>query len=487
MAVSGEIPVPSPEGVAALASGRDTIVLSILLLGGIIYTVCQALMLPTLGVIARATGSSASSATWVLTIYILSGGVATPILGRLGDMFGKQRALVVMLATVTAGVLLSALSDSLALVLVGRALAGTSSGIFPLGFGIIRDEFPRERVVTAVGIMSVSVGVGTALGVLVAGPIVSGLGVHWLFWLPFVVAAPTCLAAWRLIPESPRRPGGSVDWAGAGLLVAGLVAVLLAISEATEWGWGSVRTVVLGVGGLVVLAGWTRFERTLSEPLIDMHTMSLPTVWRTNAAAAFSGFAMFSAFALIPRFTQEPVSSGYGFGASISAAGLYLVPATVTMVMVAPLAGYLERRVGTKLALIVGCVCAGLGFVVIALLPKTPSHIYVGTALIGVGLGLAYAALPNLVMTTVPRAQTGAATGINTIVRAIGGAVGVSVCTTFIAQSEHGHGSPTLGSYTLAFWLCAGALCGATVVSLLLPAQAAGSAAAALGEGEGEG
>ena len=448
---------------------RDTIVLVILNLGGIVYTVCQAVLLPTIGALAHGVHSSVTSTTWVLTVYILSGGVATPILGRLGDMFGKQRALVAMLAAVTIGLLLSALSDSLALIIAGRALAGISSGIFPLGAGIIRDEFPRERVVTALGVMSISVGVGTALGVLIAGPIAAHLNYHWLFWIPFIIAAPTCAAAWRWIPESPIRPGGTIDWGGATLLVCGLVVVLLAISQATQWGWGSARTLGLIAAGAVLLIIWIRFERGRRDALIDIATMAHPAVWRTNAAAGFSGFSMFTAFAVIPRFVQEPASTGWGFGASVESAGVYLVPATITMVLTAPLSGRIERWIGSRLALVSGCACSGLGFVLIAFSPAVRWHVYAGSALVGVGLGLAYAALPNLIMINVPRGQTAAATGINTIVRAIGGAVGVSLCTTIITQSAAGRSAPTLGSYRLSFWLCAAALAAATWVAFLLP------------------
>ncbi len=465
--------MPSSRGEGEGESGRYRIVLTILLLGGVIYTVCQAVLLPTLGVLASGLNTSSTSVTWVLTVYILAGGVATPIIGRFGDMFGKKHALVIMLGTVTVGILLSALATSLPLMLVGRALAGISSGVFPLGYGLIRDEFPSDRVVAAVGIMSISIGVGTAFGVLISGAIVANLSYHWLFWIPLMVAAPTCLAAWRWIPESPLRPGGTIDWTGAALVVCGLVSVLLGISQATAWGWGSPRTVAMIAGGLAILLLWIAFERRVREPLIDMRTMALPSVWRTNAAAALSGFSMFAAFAIIPRFVQEPAATGYGFGASISAAGLYLLPATLTMALMGFLAGRIERRVGSKMALIAGCAWSAAGFVLIAISPSTEWNIYAGMALVGVGLGLAYAALPNLIMTAVPQAQTGAATGINTIVRAVGGAIGVQICTTVIDQHMLSGAAPGLGGYTAAFWLLAAALIAATAVSTLVPGRRA--------------
>lgn len=455
------------------AGNTDRAVLGILVAGGIIYTGAQSIILPTIGLLARGVHSTPAATTWVLTAFILSGGVATPIVGRLGDMFGKRRALVAMLLTVVLGLVLCALATSLGVLVLGRVLAGVSSGVFPLGFGIIRDEFPPRRVAGAVGIMSISVGIGTAAGVLIAGLIAANLSYHWLFWFPLIVAAPTCLAAARWIPESPVRAGGSIDWSGAALVVVGLVCVLLAITEATRWGWGSPRTLGLMAAGLVILGLWIALERRTRDPLIDMRTMALPSVWRTNLASALSGMAMFASFAIIPRFVQEPARTGYGFGASISGAGLYLLPSTLTMVACASVAGRIERWVGSRIGLIAGCLVGGAGFVVIALIARQPWAVYTGMGLVGIGVGVAYAALPNLIIAAVPREQTGAATAINTIVRSVGGALGVQLCTTFIAQSVGAHGLPSLGGYLVGFWICAGGLLAATAAAAIIPRRVA--------------
>jgi MFS family permease len=463
-----------------LAGGGYRAVLAILVSGGIIYTGCQAIMLPTIGLLARGLHSSQTSTTWVLTAFILSGGVATPIVGRLGDMFGKKRALLVMLSIVVGGLVLCAVARSLAVLVVGRVLVGVSSGIFPLGFGIIRDEFPNDRVATAVGIMSISVGIGTAAGVLLAGVIAANLSYHWLFWFPLMMTAPTAFAAWLWIPESPVRPGGSIDWTGAALVVAGLVCLLLAISQATTWGWGSSKTLGLLLAGAGILVVWSWFERRLRDPLIDMRTMALPTVWRTNLASALSGMTMFSSFAIIPRFVQEPAASGYGFGASISGAGVYLLPSTLTMILCALVAGRIERRIGSRIGLMGGCLVGGAGFVLIALAARHPWSIYAGMALVGVGVGVAYAALPNLIIGAVPPEQTGAATAINTIVRAVGGAFGVQVCTTLIAQDAGRHGLPALGGFIAGFWICAAGLLGAAAIAIAIPKRQTATAAGPL-------
>jgi MFS family permease len=465
---------PSRRPAAAAGSapaGRYGVVLTILVVGGIIYTGAQAIMLSTIGFVARGVHASPTSTTWVLTAFILSGGVATPIVGRLGDMFGKKRALVLMLVVVIAGFVVCGLATSLPVMIFGRVLAGVSSGVFPLGFGIIRDEFPKDRVAGAVGVMSISVGLGTASGVLLAGVIAANLSYHWLFWFPLVLAGPTCVAAAIWIPESPVRPGGSIDWPGAGLVVVGLVCVLLAITESTTWGWGSPKTLGLLAGGVVVVGIWVVFERRRRAPLIDMQTMAIPTVWRTNLASALSGMTMFASFAIIPRFVQQPIRGGFGFGASVSGAGIYLLPSTLTMVACGLMAGRIDRWIGSRIGLILGCLTGGAGFVLIALVDRDPWAIYVGMGLVGVGVGVAYAALPNLIIAAVPQDQTGAAMAINTIVRAVGGALGVQVCTTFIAQDVGLHGLPAVGGFLIGFWICAGGLLGAAAVALIIPSR----------------
>ena len=320
------------------------VVLSILFMTGLIYTLLGALLLPAVRSLSQSLHSSEINTTWVLTSYVLSGGVATPIAGRLGDMYGKKRTLVWLLVVVALGTFLCAISSSLAPMVVGRLISGVASGVFPLSYGIVRDEFPHDRVATAIGVISVSVGVGTGVAVVLAGFLVEDLPYHWLFWFPLATIIPTLAAAWVWIPESPLRPGGRMDWVGAVVMALGLLGVLLGISKASVWGWGSARTLALIVSGIGVLVVWVAIELRTRRPLIDMHTMAIKAVWRTNLTAGLFGFGMFAAFAIVPQFVEQPHSTGYGDAASVIGAGLFLLPAAVTMALLGPLAGRIERR-----------------------------------------------------------------------------------------------------------------------------------------------
>ena len=447
-------------------------VLSILFAAGLIYTMLLTLLLPAVRTLARGLHGSEIDVTWVLTAYVLSGAVATPIVGRLGDMYGKKRALVCLFITVAAGTLVTALSTSLAPMVIGRLLAGVASGVFPLAYGIIRDEFDGERVATAIGVISVSVGIGTGAGVVLSGYILEVFSYHWLFWFPFAATVTVAVAAARWIPESPLRPGGSVDWRGGVLMAAGLLATLLAISEATVWRWGSPKTLGLLAGGLLILLVWIRVELATREPLIDMRTMALTAVWRTNLAAALFGFGMFAGFSIVPQFVEQPHVTGYGYGASVIAAGVFLLPATVMMALIGPLAGRIERAVGSKPPLVLGGAFGACGFVLIAASHTIHWHVYAGMTLIGIGLGLAFAAMPNLIVQAVPHAQTGAATAINTIARVVGGAVGIQICATIVAQHISGPlRLPAERGFVIAFWLCAAGSLGACVIAMFVPGR----------------
>ena len=264
-----------------------------------------------------------------------------------------------------------------------------------------------------------------------------------------------------------------MDWLGALVMALGLLSILVGISKASAWGWGSPKTVALLAGGLVVLCLWVVVERRTSEPLIDMHTMAISAVWRTNLAATLFGFGMFAAFSIVPEFAEQPRSTGYGFGASVIGAGLYLMPAAVTMAVVGLLAGRIERRTGSKPALMLGGAFGTGGFVLLALSHGTHWPIYLALAIVGVGLGLGFAALPNLIVTAVPHEQTGAATGINTIMRVLGGALGIQICATIVAQHvARPGGLPLQSGFGTSFWVCAAGLAAASVAASIVPGRA---------------
>jgi MFS family permease len=441
----------------------------VLALGGLSYALLQSLVAPALPDIQHALHTSEGSVSWVLTSYLLSASVATPLIGRLGDIYGKEHVLLIVLALLSFGTLVSALSTSLALMLVGRTIQGAAGGIFPLAFGIIRDEFPRAKVAEAIGLMSALLGVGGGAGVVLAGPIVGRLSFHYLFWLPLVPIVVATVATRLFVPESPVKVPGRISWLSVALMSLGLIAVLLAVTEATTWHWLSAKTLGLIVVGIVVLALWVRGESRSAQPLVDMRMMRIRGVWTTNTVAFLVGFGMYSSFILLPQFVEAPSSTGYGFGSSVTAAGLFLLPSTVSVLVFGALTGRLERIFGSKPPLLAGGVLMTASFVLLAAGSDSPWEIYVAAGLLGAGIGLSFAAMANLIIENVGPTQTGVATGMNTVMRTLGGAFGGAVTASLIAATVGVSGYATAGGYTAAFALCAAALAVSVIAGLAIP------------------
>jgi MFS family permease len=443
-----------------------------LFLGPLVYVFMQSLVIPAIGAVAASVHASLLDTTWALTAYLVSGAVSTPLAGRLGDLFGNRRVLVCVLWITAAGGLISALSTTLVPLVIGRILAGTSTATLPLGYGIIRESLPRERLAPAIGTIAVAIAVGTGIGNVLAGVVTEQLGVPWLFWLPLIITIPTCVMAQLWIPDAHRRERGTVHWSGAIAMSVALLCLLIAISGSTTWGWGSPRTLGLLALGLATLVAWVRLELAADQPLIDMRLMALPGVWWTNVVSFLFGFAMFGAWVIVPQYVQTPPSAGYGFGASITAAGLFLLPATVTMSLGGPLASRLEQRVGPKLVLIVGGVVSTAGYALLCLAHADRAAIYIAFVMLGVGMGVGYAVLPHLIVLAVPDGHTGAATGINVIARNIGGALGIQIGATMIAAHvPPGSAFPTEAGYVAALWLFFTVGIGATVGSACIPTR----------------
>ena len=466
---------------AAPARQRYQVTLAVLAVGGIAYALLQSLVVPALPDIQRSLHASETSVSWVLTAYLLSASVATPILGRLGDMYGKERVLMAVLLVLAFGTLVSALASSMGVLLLGRVIQGAGGGIFPLAFGIIRDEFPRERVAGGIGLMSSLIGIGGGAGVVLAGFIVGHLSYHWLFWLPLVVILGAALATHLCVPESPVKTPGRINWTAAALMSTGVTLVLIAVSQTTTWGWGSAKTLGLLALGTAVLIGWVLAELRSSEPLVDMRMMRIRGVWTTNLVAVLVGVGMYSAFILLPQFVQAPAGTGYGFGASVLESGLFLLPSTIAMVLVGQFAGRLERWFGSKPSLLAGSALCAASFGVLLVARDQPWEVYFASALLGLGIGLAFASMANLIVENVRQEQTGVATGMNTVMRTLGGAFGGQLAATFLANNIGAQGLPTNHGYTLAFGLCAAALVAGVLAGLAIPSRTATRAAAARG------
>lgn len=414
------------------------------------FSLLQSLIVPVLARIQVELDTDQATVTWVLTAYLLSASICTPLLGRIGDVVGKVRMLVITMSALVVGSLMAAFAPSIGWLIAARVVQGAGGGVLPLSFGIIRDEFGR-RMPTALSVIASLTAAGFGIGVVVAGPIVDGLGYRWLFLLPMFATAAAAVAALLFVPESPVRTAARLPVLPALLLSGWLVSLLLALSKGNAWGWASGRVLGLLAAAAVLLVAWVRTETRAPVPMIDMRMMRRRGVWTTNLVSGFVGFGMFASFGFLPQFLQTPEEAGYGFGATISESGWLLLPSAVASFLVGFVTARLVRTLGARVVVVTGALAAAATYFSMALLHDETWQLYAATTVQGLGSGLIFSSLAGVVIASVPPEQTGVANGMNANIRTIGGAVGSAVMAGIVTAHVLPSGIPEERGYTLGF------------------------------------
>ncbi|MER5523580.1 MFS transporter [Streptomyces sp. NPDC002677] len=464
------------------ARGASGAVVPVLAFAGIVVAVMQTLLVPVIKDLPQLLGTEPSNATWVLTSTLLSGAVATPIMGRLGDLYGKRRMLIFSLSVMVVGALISALTSELLTMIVGRTLQGFAMGAIPLGIGLMRDMLPREKLASAMALMSSSIGVGGGLALPAAALVAQHADWHALFYgaagLGVIAIALTLLA----VPESPARAEGTFDVLGAIGLSVGLVLFLLPITKGSDWGWTSGTTLGLFAASAVVLLLWGVMELRVKAPLVDLRTTARPAVLFTNLASIMVGVSFYVVSLVLPQLLQLPKATGYGLGQSMVTAGLLVAPLGLTMMFTAPVYARLSAKYGPKTTLILGMLIIGIGYGAGLGLMSAAWQSLVIAVVLGAGIGLAYSSLPALIVGAVPASETGAANGLNTLMRSIGTSVSSAVIGMVLANTANNVGGvaiPTMHGFRVSFLIATGAVTVGLVLALLLPKRSTPAAEAA--------
>ncbi|MEV0387100.1 MFS transporter [Nonomuraea sp. NPDC050643] len=410
------------------------VVVGVLAGAGIGVALMQTIVIPLIPDLPRLLDTSPANASWVLTATLLAGAVATPVVGRLGDLYGKRRLLLISTLMLIAGSVVCALSDAPAPVVAGRALQGMSVGVIPLGISIMRDELPPERLGSAMAVMSSSLGVGGALGLPLAAAIAQYADWHALFWASAGLGALLAVLILLLVPESPVRARARFDLPGALGLTAGLVCLLLPVTKGGDWGWTSGATLGLFAAAALLLPLWGWWELRVRAPLVDLRTTARPQILLTNLASIVVGFSMYALSLIGPQVLQLPAATGYGLGLSMFEAGLWMAPGGLVMMAVSPLAARLSRVRSPKTSLFTGSLVIAAGYLAALPLMGHAWGILVAGSVISAGIGLAYAAMPALIMGAVPVHETAAANGLNSLMRSIGTSASSAVIGAVLAQ-----------------------------------------------------
>ncbi|MFJ3800236.1 MFS transporter [Streptomyces sp. NPDC090088] len=470
-----------PAAAGTSAPPRPNAVVAVLALAGIVVSLMQTLVIPIVPELPTLLHASASDTAWAVTATLLAAAVATPVVGRLGDMIGKRRMLLTSIVLLVAGSVVCALADSLVPMIIGRTLQGLAAAVVPLGISIMRDALPADRLAGSTALMSASLGVGGALGLPSAAFIADKWDWHILFWTSAALGAVAFALVLLIVPESKVRTGGRFDIAGALGLSAGLVTLLLAVSKGATWGWTSGTTLGLGTAAVVILLAWGFWELRSRQPLVDLRTTAKPQVLFTNLASIALGFSMFAMSLVLPQLLQLPEQTGYGLGKSMLTVGLVLAPQGLVMMAMSAASAKLTQAKGPKVTLMIGALIVGAGYALNIVLMSEVWHLILVSCIIGAGVGFTYGALPALIMGAVDPSETAAANSLNTLMRSLGTSFASAIAGVILSQMTTDFGGHALASengFKVVMAIGAGAALLAFLVATFIPRQKTAAAAA---------
>lgn len=443
-------------------------VFPVLAVAAALYSLMQSLAVPAIPVYQRLFDTDQGTAAWVFTSFLLAASVATPIVGRAGDLYGRRRLLVISLVMLAVGSVIAAAAPSMSVLLVGRVVQGLSGGIIPLAFGVLRDELPPAARPQAIAMISSLVAVGFAIGLVVSGYVVDHFGFRWLFILPAIVSASVVVLVRRVVSDTPGNGQGPVNILSGLLFAAWLSALLIGVSQAPYLGWLAAPVISTGAVAMVLCAVWVIVELRARVPLIDLRLMRLPAIAAPNLVALLIGLAMFGSFGYIPQLLQTPTSTGYGLGASVAQSGLIMFPAALASFAAGLIGAKLANRWGTRVVVSSGAALTAIGLVQLALFHGDALQVAVATGVHNFGAGAVFACLANAVVAAAPQSSVGIATAMNANIRTVGGAIGSAAVATILVATTTSAGYPAHGGYVAAFLILAGAGALASVAGLLI-------------------
>ncbi len=448
-----------------------------LIVSSLAFALMQTLVIPALPVLQQDLHTSTQWITWTVTIYLLTGSVATPIIGRMGDQYGKVKMMLVALISFFLGSIGCLVSWNVGSLIVFRGIQGVGAAVFPLAYAIIRDEFPEDKWSVTMGTVSSTLGVGGGLGIVTAGLVIDNLSWRWLFVVSALIGLVALILVWRFIPESPVRVPARPDIVGAVLLSGGLIALLVALTEGEPEGWTSSFVVALFAAAAMLLVAWAFAETKVPQPMVDMHMLTRRPVLFTNLTALLSGFSLYATWVLLPSFYQFPRSlppqlqqyASYGFGTTVLVAGLWILPCSAAIVVAGPVGGILGRRMGPRIPLAIGMLLFSVGAAGIALWHTTALAVSMSFMVCGVGIGFAFASMPRLIVGAVAPSETGVATGMNNVIRTVGGVIGAEIAAVLLAANVNpGTSIPTVDGFVMSFWISAAGAALGVVTALMV-------------------
>ncbi len=451
---------------------RTALLVPTLVFVGLLVAIVSSLGAPLIPTIAQVDHVSLSTAQWVLTAALLTGALATPVMGRLADGARQRTVIVVTLSVVLAGCVLSAVSTSFVVLVVGRGLQGVGLGLLPVNMAIARRNLDRQRAARAIATLSVSTAIGAGLGYPLTALVAQVFDVHAAYWFGAIVVV--CALACSLVVLPSRTPAAPVafDVPGAVLLSLAVTGVSVMLSEGGNWGWTSART--LGIVGAcaLLLAAWVPHELRCAHPLVNLHHLANRSVLMADLAGFLMSMSMYLVVPIVVEFIQIPPSAGFGFGASVLVSGFVLTPLSLGTFLASRLLVPYERRFGVRSMIPVGALVFGTASAYFALDHGSLWQAFVTMGIVGLGIGFTFAAMPGFIIRAVPTAETGSATGFYQVLRNIGLSVGSAFgAAVLLAYTPHGATFPELGGFRVALLISTALTVLTAVLAFVLPGR----------------
>ncbi|MEN2740049.1 MFS transporter [Microbacterium sp. X-17] len=430
----------------------------------------QNLVIPVIPMIQHELGVTAEAASWTMTAWLIAAAVATPVLGRVGDLYGRKRTFLAVLAVGALGDLLAALSPSLEVLIAARVLQGVGGALFPLAFGLIRDLMPARRITGAIGAMSAIMAIGGAAGSVLAGPIAAAVGWRGLFLVPMAISIVGLVLTALLVGRTGPAARGRIAVLPALLLSGWLVALLVPLSSGASWGWSSPLTLGLFLLAAMLFAAWIVVELRARQPLVDIRMLLSPAIWPTNVASILVGAAAFGFWGFLPQFLEVTAATGWGLGLDTQAAGLVLLPLLIGVSAIGFVTGSLSRVVPLRAQLAGGGLLMGAAAVAAVLFHEAAWQLAIAGGVFGIGIGLSYAAAASIIVQSVPADRVGVATGMNANLRTIGSAIGSALTATLVFGGVASASAPPESGFAVA-WITTAclALAGGILVAVVRP------------------
>ncbi len=453
---------------ASPSEQRERLIVGVLAAAGMLSSLQFSLIVPALPELPVLLGASTADTSWVLTITLLAGTVGAPIIARLADMYGRRRMLLLTLVLLVIGSIIAPLGMNLPVMLVGRALQGIAMAILPIGISLLSSLVSPARAKMGIALMSATLGIGSTMGLALSGVLTAWGGLYAVFWFSAILGIAFIVLIFVVIDEVPTSGSARFDVLGALMLTGSLACLLLVISQVVEWGLASPIVITLTIVAIVVFALWVPYELRHPAPVVDVRLAVRSPILQINIASFVGSFGMYANFLLTMQEARGPVADGMGLGLPIVTAGLVLTPSALAMIMFAPAAGRMLNRHGGKPTLIFGSAVMAAAFMFRAFFHGGLAIVLLGSLLVGVGVAFAFAAMPALILASSPPAQAAATTGVNTLSRALAGAVASAAFALVLTALPSTMDSDYLSDAGLTVSFLASAAMGAVTVFIAL-------------------